>query len=127
MGSEHHLGRRSFVGLLAAGWATGLAVAHDVVRPFAAGAATPSATTAKPDGVVVIGRMYLKDHPKESDADFLVQRLPGVDAGQPVRPQLPALDPAAVADFRSGRVVGVDGWLLSRTEARGAAAVALGR
>jgi hypothetical protein len=31
-----------------------------------------------------------------------------------------------VADFTAGRVVSVEGWQLSRTEARAAAAVALG-
>jgi hypothetical protein len=127
LGSEHHLGRRTFVGLLAAGGTAGIAVAHGLVRPPGAGASTPGAAAAKADGVVVLGHAYLDAHPTEDDADFLVAHLPGIDPTRTVRPQLPALDPAVGQDFAAGRIVSVDGWQLSLTEARAAAAVARGR
>ena len=130
MGSEHHVGRRTFVALLAAGWATGVAYTHDLVHPGRAGAAVPPrapSASGSDDGVVALGRAYLRDHPDESDADFLVGHLPGVDAHRKVRPQLPALAPAFTRDYLAGRVVSVQGWQLSRAEARAAAAVALGR
>ena len=126
LGSEHHVGRRTFVGLLAAGGAAGLAVTRDLARPGAARAATPAA--AQPtDGVVVLGRAYLDEHPGEDDPDFLVRHLPGIDPARKVRPQLPALEPAVGRDLQAGRVVSVQGWLLSLSEARAAAAVARGR
>ena len=65
--------------------------------------------------------------PTSPTPEFLVRHLPGVDAHQKVRPQLPALAPAFTRDFLAGRVVTVQGWQLSRAEARAAAAVALGR
>jgi hypothetical protein len=127
LGSEHHVGRRTFVQLLVAGGTAGVALARDLVRP-AAGAAAPAVRTVTTvDGVVVLGRAYLHDHPDEDDADFLVRHLPGVDPHHKVRPQLPDLTPAAERDFDAGRTVTVQGWQLSQTEARGAAAVALGR
>ena len=126
MGSEHHVGRRTFLGFLAAGGAAGIAVARGLVRPAAADAAT-AAAAAKADGVVVLGRAYLDDHPGENDPNFLVRHLPGVDPKRAVRTQLPALDPAVARDLRTGNVVSVQGWQLSRTEARAAAAVARGR
>jgi len=130
LGSEHQVGRRTFVALLAAGGVAGVAYAHDLVQPRRAGAALPrraSSASSPDDGVVVLGRAYLHDHPDESNADFLVGHLPGVDAHQKVRPQLPALAPAFTRDYLAGRVVTVQGWQLSRAEARAAAAVALGR
>ena len=126
LGSEHHVGRRTFVGLLVAGGAAGFALSRDLLRPTAARAAT--ATAAQPtDGVVALGRAYLDEHPREDDPDFLVRHLPGIDPARKVRPQLPELDPAVGSDLQAGRVVSVQGWQLSLTEARGAAAVARGR
>jgi hypothetical protein len=129
LGSEHHLGRRSFVQLLVAGGTACVAAAHYLVRPGSASAApaTAEAKAARPDGVVVLGRAYLRDHPDDDDADALVRQLPDIDAARKVRPQLPALTPAADQDFGAGRVVSVQGWQLSQTEARAAAAVARGR
>ena len=130
MRSEHQVGRRSFVALLAAGGIAGVAYTRDLVQPGRAAAAIPrraASASAPDDGVVVLGRAYLHDHPDESNADFLVGHLPGVNAHQKVRPQLPALAPAFTRDYLAGRVVTVQGWQLSRAEARAAAAVALGR
>jgi hypothetical protein len=127
LGSEHLVGRRTFVGLVAAGWAAVAAGAEGLLRPGRAAAATGRAAAGRPDGVVVLGRTYLRQHPKESDADFLVRHLPGVDPAEPVRPQLPQLASTVAQDFGAGRVVSVDGWELAQTEARGAGAVASGR
>jgi hypothetical protein len=139
LGSEHHLGRRSFVQLLAAGATACVAAAHGLVRPPSASAAPPATAEAeaetvaqaaragRSDGIVLLGRAYLRDHPKEDDPDTLVGQLPGIDPARKVRPQLPALTPAADQDFGAGRVVSVQGWQLSQSEARAAAAVARGR
>ena len=123
------LDRRTFLTLLAAGTVSGAAWSGlaDVVAPGADATAAPSTTTpAGVDGVVRLGRSYLHDHPEEADAAQLRSSLPGLDASQPVRPQMPALAPASVGDFEAGRVVFVDGWHLAVTEARASATVALG-
>ncbi len=122
---EHRLGRRTFVGLLAAGSVAGAALTNDLVRPTARAGAAPAAGPPA-DGVVALGKAYLETHPREADTRFLLARLPGIDTTQGLRPQLPNLSPAITEDFRSGRVVTVQGWQLARTEARAAAAVALG-
>jgi hypothetical protein len=135
---EHRVPRRTFVGILAAGGAVAVAAAHELLHPTSAGAdaepasrqaartTTPSQANAASDGVVVLGHAYLQANPKEADQKYLLAHLPGIDATRDVRSQLPALQPAVVADFTAGRVVSVEGWQLSRTEARAAAAVALG-
>ncbi len=104
----------------------GAALARElVVGTPRAGAAIPDATGA-PDGVVVLGKAYLRTHPDEADRKILLGHLPGIDAGQGVRAQMPSLVPTITEDFDAGRVVTVQGWQLSRTEARAAAAIALG-
>ena len=109
-----------------AGSVAGLVLARDVVvDPSLAGAATGRAK-APADGVVTLGNAYLRSHPDEADKKFLLAHLPGIDASAPVRPQLPALALAITKDFEAGRVVSLQGWQLSRTEGRAAAAVALG-
>jgi len=123
--AEHHIGRRTFVGLLAASGIVGASLANDLAR----GASRADATTAAakgPDGVVRLGKAYLRAHPREADTKFLLARLPGIDPTQRVRPQMPTLVPSITQDFETGRVITVQGWQLSRTEARVAAAVALG-
>ena len=108
------------------GSVAGLALVHDlVVDPARAGAATGDAK-APLDGVVVLGNAYLRSHPDEADKKFLIAHLPGIDATAAVRPQMPALALAITRDFEAGRVVSLQGWQLSRTEGRAAAAVALG-
>ena len=113
--------------LLVAGGVTVAAVTTGVVPrgPLAAwaGRAAPS----QPDGIAALGRAYLRRHPGESHATLLLRELPGVRSAHPVRPQLPRLTNTIVSDFDAGRVVNVDGWELAGTEARAAAAIALGR
>ena len=113
--------------MLAAGGLAGASLANDLLRGTTpAGAASATGATASRDGVVSLGKAYLRAHPREADTRFLLARLPGIDTTAPVRPQLPTLDPAITADFDADRVVTVQGWQLSRTEARAAAAAALG-
>jgi hypothetical protein len=73
----------------------------------------------------VIGKAYLATAPDEADKAMLVALLcPGAPS---CYPELLALDEPAFrswiarrhrADFEEGRTVCVDGWILSRTEAR---------
>ena len=73
-----------------------------------------------------MGQDYLRRYPSEADKTRLVQQLPGVDPGRPLLAQFSTLQSRFVEDFTAGRVVGVDGWVLAVTEARAAAAIALG-
>jgi hypothetical protein len=112
------------MGLLAAGAASGLATPALVeLLSDPAGAATPAKGG---DGVVELGRRYLRTRPEEANVDRLRAGVPGLDPARAVRGQLPAVVPTATADFAAGRTVVVDGWLLAVAEARAAAAVALG-
>lgn len=70
-----------------------------------------------------IGRAYLGAHPAEADEETLVRLLeasPGWGRAWDASPaQLGELARSALArDFDRGRTVEVDGWILSRTEAR---------
>lgn len=64
-----------------------------------------------------VGARYLRAEPTEADLAALearlAERLHAARGGLPMR-----LAEAARADFRRGDVVLVDGWVLSRTEAR---------
>lgn len=122
--------RRTFLALLGVGTvsATALAgLAEAMTIPAGAtGPAVRRAVATDKDGVVRLGQSYLAGHPDEADPTKLRSLLPGLDAAQPVRPQLPAMVAPSIADFEAGRIVFVDGWHLALTEARASAAVALG-
>ena len=118
------MGRRAFVRLVAGGALAGAALGPELVAALASPA--HAAARRADDGVAALGRTYLRTVPKEADRRFLLRALPGVDASRPVRQQLPSLQTASRADFDAGRVASVQGWQLSLTEARAAAAVALG-
>jgi hypothetical protein len=86
---------------------------------------TPSST---PDPLAALGRSYLSKYPKEDSLDVLRRSTPelsGARSAADVRAALPAIAAAAAADFASGEVVQIEGWRLTRTEARAAAAVEL--
>jgi hypothetical protein len=119
------VGRRTFVGLLGAGAVAGVAAANGLVVGTPRAGAAPAAG-ARPDGVEALGNAYLRAYPREADPAFLLAHLPGIDTTRGVRGQMHKLVPAITRDFAAGRVVTVQGWQLSRTEARAAAAVALG-
>lgn len=69
-----------------------------------------------------LGRAYLREHPEEAAVDSLVEELFGPDSkGLEAMPRAELeLELAARirADFEADRVVRVDGWMLSATEAR---------
>ena len=70
-----------------------------------------------------VGRRYLRAHPEDrefGDVAALLARSMGGDA-------LAGIRRAVARDFRTQRVVVVDGWVLSRTEARLCAHLALER
>jgi hypothetical protein len=76
--------------------------------------------TAKSSGTVArIGRAYLREVPQEADATVLAGTLPtGFSA---TGTDWSLLQDQIATDYTSGGVVTIDGWHLSRTEARAAA------
>ena len=79
-----------------------------------------------PDGIVQLGRVYLREHPENATVERLRSLTTGLDPTKPVRGQLPAIAEAGTAEFATGSTVVVQGWLLARSEACAAAAIALG-
>jgi len=81
------------------------------------------------DALAALGRRYLRDHPDEADAAVLLAALPALGGAVPDDPttQLAVLRDQVAADYESGAVVEVDGWILALTEARAAALYALDR
>ncbi|MBL0940367.1 MAG: hypothetical protein IBJ03_15840 [Gemmatimonadaceae bacterium] len=74
---------------------------------------------------IAIGRQYLADHPKERDLATLTAEVGRAKSGPwSWSPVLPSIDVVA-AEFALDETVIVDGWLLSRTEARLCAGLAL--
>lgn len=82
--------------------------------------------TGPSDGVTRLGRAYLRDRPREAKAARLLRLLPEINPAAPARSQLAELARRVEADFTEGAIVRVRGWVLSRSEARGAALVSLG-
>jgi hypothetical protein len=83
------------------------------------------AALGRPDSAAVVGRRYLANHPHEADPAWLAGRLDtdlrcqDCNPTQVDAPRLRAGIARQVrADFADGRVVRVDGWVLSVTEAR---------
>ena len=126
--------RRSVL-LAVAGWAL-LPVAALARLPLAA--ADPDARLlarlatffAAPDSAAVLGAAYLRQVPEEAEAASLVTRLfPGVAATALERWSDGALRTALARrlseDFAQSRTVMLQGWVLSRSEARLFAAAAL--
>lgn len=84
------------------------------------GAASQVAAGDVPEGVIVVGEGYLRAVPEEADLATLLAALPAPDGDVAA-----AARRRIAADFTNGDTVAVDGWLLSRSEARAAAALAL--
>ena len=73
------------------------------------------------EGLRAIGKSYLRARPREDDERRLVRLVQKRGAWRRVsRPQdvIPLLRAESRRDYRMGRTVSVEGWLLSRTEAR---------
>lgn len=63
-----------------------------------------------------LGRLYRERFPAEADADALARSLQSV-----LMPDMDAFAEVITGDFAAGNTVRLEGWVLSRTEARQAA------
>jgi hypothetical protein len=120
------IGRRQ---LLQGGLLAPLAFAGAGLAPRRA-AASPAvrlvAVFREPESARVIGRAYLRQAPEEADSARLVALIHPGDCSSLGDAELRrAVIARQRADFGSGRTVLLDGWLLSRTEARLCALAAL--
>jgi len=104
------LSRRDFAALLgAAGFA--------ISAPAGARPVGPTAVSVDKRAATAVGEAYLARFPEEKKSLRLHLALAGVG------PQ--NVNDVVRRDFAAGRIVQVDGWMLSRTEARLCALVAL--
>jgi hypothetical protein len=88
-----------------------------------AATSSSAARTAPRGSIARIGRAYLQQYPDEANRDALVAALPkGFASGDAHWSDL--LDQVR-RDYASGSVVTLDGWELSRTEARASALTTL--
>jgi hypothetical protein len=122
--------RRKFLGALALGGTFWTAWAGQARAWLPAAGGSPAAARllavlARPDSAAVVGRAYLARYPAEADRDRLAARLDQALRCQdcdPARARTDQLRAALAgrtrADFAAARVVVVDGWVLSETEAR---------
>jgi hypothetical protein len=133
--------RRGMLALLGAGVAGGVAAAvgrafvEDTAAPVAAAPDPPASTEDRtPDRrppieattpIGLVGAAYLALTPDEASRETLrelVPELAGVRRGE-IEGRLGVLAERVREDFASGDTVVIDGWVLARTEARGAALV----
>jgi hypothetical protein len=69
------------------------------------------------ESAIQLGRAYLRAHPHEAGATELTSLILG-GRGVPSGDEAASVSASMHADFKAGRVVTVDGWIVSRTEAR---------
>lgn len=127
------IGRREFlVGLGASGLAAGLGTALGCGGAGSLRASLDGFYTDR-QAARIVGRIYLNTAPPgESDPDELVARIAGdnLASWESLAADRDSLFDAVRArhrdDFEQGRTASVDGWVLSRTEARLCALAALG-
>lgn len=74
-----------------------------------------------PAAAAAVGRHYLRTVPAENDRGLLLERLGGSASLTKAR-----IADLVEADFGDGRTVLIDGWVMSRSEARVCALYALG-
>lgn len=131
MNEPARVGRRTFIKLLAGFAAVFGAPVHAARRgnpALSERAVRDAAAWARrfrsQDSARRIGRAYLLRRPAEADVGVLYGRL---SAGLPLEQRTEAPDWGRLvrADFAQGNTVFVNGWLLSRTEARLCALTAL--
>jgi hypothetical protein len=72
-----------------------------------------------------IGREYLQSLSQERNCAFLKRAIVGETQPQDARQLRTLLAQKREHDFRTGDIAIVDGWILSRTEARACALIAL--
>jgi hypothetical protein len=112
-------------GLVAAAVAPRRALALGIDPPRSDLARTLVATLRRPDSAAAVGRAYLARYPTEAAPARLVAGIidgwerDGFDAARAGRRALRRrLGEQVRRDFARGRVVSVDGWVLSASEAR---------
>lgn len=113
------LSRRRFLRLVGGGMAVG---AGALAAPELL-AATPvwAAVPTPADGIQRIGRAYLRLRPREKQVKVLRRKLAAAGIRGDGREQLAASAARIADDFANNRIVTLDGWVLSITEARLAA------
>ncbi|MEJ2611800.1 MAG: hypothetical protein P8179_17415 [Candidatus Thiodiazotropha sp.] len=124
--SDMKLSRRDFILLVVSGLAVvtlegcgALLTSNSLTHQLAE-------TIGYPDAARHFGRIYLEGYPDEAKIELLVERIDVgliAEQGQDMSHEDPLrlakhLDDQVRSDYCSGEVVRVDGWLLSRTEAR---------
>jgi hypothetical protein len=135
----HACTRRSFL-LTALAGALGVGVIAACKAPTDTGSAFEQwsawllGNNANHDAVVRLGKAYLRAYPADGDEHALLAQIDTVitanlELGTPDSADLlqvgAALEQAVRADYAGDKVVAVEGWVLSATEARLYAAVAL--
>jgi hypothetical protein len=78
------------------------------------------------EGAIQLGRSYLSAHPSEASRAALVRQLAGPIAPASSERAARGVGTRIREDYAIGHTVVVEGWVLSRTEARLYALVALG-
>jgi hypothetical protein len=139
-GHEAGLTRRAVLALLGGGTAAVL-VGGTVVLRSRDGDDDPGADDPIPDplpddaarleGIALVGARYMELVPEEATREALLAAIPMAeqlpDTPDALEEELGARRDQIRAEFGSGDVVDVDGWQLSRTEARLAALISLER
>ena len=73
---------------------------------------------SRPDATHPIGSSYLAQFSTESSIDSLLSSLEWFEFEGRPKAWIASFPARCRSDFRAGRIVEIDGWLLSRTEAR---------
>jgi ABC-type glycerol-3-phosphate transport system substrate-binding protein len=135
--SECGISRRSFLSLIAglagAGLLGGCAPPDEAAAPTETWSAWLLAGDDNRDAVVRLGQAYLQAYPDDADRQALSDRLaaalalhaPGDATVEAVSVPGTALETTVRDDYATGEIVSVSGWILSRTEARAYALVAM--
>ena len=119
---DAELGRRRFLGLMGTAAATFLIGGAVGGCSDVGDAAVPTSTRPTADAATRrIGERYLAATPGEHDEAVLRAGLSPAIADADPGGQRAAVDRAVRADFEAGRLVELDGWLLSENECRLAA------
>ena len=116
--------RRQVLTLLAMVAAGGLPAVFAAPARDESGVEIAPDTLTDPAGAGRFGRAYLGDFPAEADRETLLMRLEaallaeGSEVPADAEAVFTRLDRRVRTEYARGEVVVVDGWLLSRTEAR---------
>jgi len=117
--------RRAMLRWLGGGTLAALGVRAQLAASAEAGEANGDADGLVAAALARVGRRYLEVTPEERDVATLRARLGELSAPPDVLAHVAALEQAVRRDFERGDILALDGWILSRTELRAAALVAL--